>query len=389
MTALAVVRVGAALGALVACRPAKPVERIANPGEGISVMVYAKDEAGFAVVDDRRWIDIADGVFSLDRIDPAAPLPALVIEPLDRSELGLGSCVRERSDPTPAGLQRLAQGSLETRDPKPAAVSPIVRCRASARGRHLVRVVHVAPAIRYRAQHELAVTGARATITTRFALATPAWGARASVALFDGVPGAEEPPHEVAHGTVQLDGGTAVLAIPARTVAASLRRIYDGAVRDRDTLPTDMAWGRESRRAVWMWLELPHVTLSSGGVRAHVETPGEPTRDLVVSTVDRELVGTTLRLPLWVDDQLLGSRRHFLERDTDKAFSQRFELAVASTAAVPREVWIEERLRPARSRAIARAWPAKPVVEAGIARFKLTVAPGATQRLGFTVDYAP
>ncbi|MEO8704621.1 MAG: hypothetical protein ABI867_31490 [Kofleriaceae bacterium] len=377
---------------LAACTPPPRVEHVANPAEGISVMVYAKDDAGYGVVDDRRWIEVANNAFTLDRIDPAAPLPTLVIEPIGGTALAIGTCVRDRIDTTANGLQQLAQGSLKpTADGKPATagvLSPLVRCNATGRGRHLVRVLYVAPAIRYRGQHDITVTGdGKATVSTRFALTTPAWNVPANVALFDGMPGAEEPPHEVAHGTVTLDGGTAVLAIPTQIVPATLRRIYDGAIRDHDTPATDMTWGRESKRAVWTWLELEQVKLSGGGVRVHIALPDERETDIIVSTIDREVIGKLLRLPLWVDDQLNGARRHWLERETDKAFSQRFELSVSNAGDTPREVWIEERLRPARRRTIQRAWPTTPVIENGIARVKVTVAPHGTERVGFAIDY--
>ena len=393
------------------CTPrGNPPDRIATPVEGMSIMVYASTagsgvETTFGVVDDRRWIEVTGDSITLDRIDPAAPLPSLVIEPIGGGDLRIGTCVRERIDPSAEGLQRLVEvrGHQRSRVPTddedrqslfdhPAApvgvLSPLVRCSVTSRrgsGRHLVRVLHVAPAIRYRTQHDVTMIDAdHATITTRFALATPAWSTRATVALFDGLPGGGEPPHEVAHGTVVLDGGTAVLTIPPRTVGAKLRRVFDGAVRDRDTPATDPAWGNESRRAVWVWLELEGTMLASGPVRVHLE--GDPPRDVVVSSIDRERLGKTTRLPLWVDDALHGARRHWIERSAQRLV-QRFQLSVSNASDAPREVWIEERLRPARRRDVTRAWPSKPVLTDDVARTKLVVPAGGTERINYTLTY--
>jgi hypothetical protein len=394
---------------VLACTQPRPVDLIANPAEGMSIAVYAKGDIAFGLIDDRRWIEITGDSIVLDHIDEAAPLPALVIEPIpgaSDSALRIGTCSRERIDPSPDGLSRLAAPAREapstrwTGETAPRAeraatstpvgvVSPLVRCHVTGRrGRHLVRLLYVAPVIRYRGQHDVTMTAEdKASITTRFALVTPAWKMRAEVALFDGLPGADEPAREVAHGTVVLDGGTAVLTIPTRVVAAKLRRVFDGAVRDRDMPATDLAWGKDSRRAVWVWLELEDTTLSTGPVRAHVALAGEPVRDLVVSAIDHERIGDVLRIPMWVDDTLFGVRRHWIDRTDDKTFSQRFELAVSNAGDVPREVWIEERLRPARRREITRAWPGKPAVRDGIVRSKVVVTPRGTERTGFTVAY--
>src|SRR5205823_5437011 len=141
--------------------------------------------------------------------------------------------------------------------PALGVLSPVVRCHVDATaGKHFVRVVHVAPAIAFHPRHLISITGDTASILSRFALATPSWGTVADVTMFDGVPGTEQPLRIVAHSTMALDGATTAIAMRARTVPARLRRIYDGAVHDRDLPPTEPSWGRESRRAVWVVLEL-------------------------------------------------------------------------------------------------------------------------------------
>nr|MBA2545147.1 hypothetical protein [Deltaproteobacteria bacterium] len=55
---------------------------VARPSEGTAIAIYVADST-FAVIDDRREVTVANGAVVLDRIDPAAQLPSLVIEPLD------------------------------------------------------------------------------------------------------------------------------------------------------------------------------------------------------------------------------------------------------------------------------------------------------------------
>jgi hypothetical protein len=410
--------------ALAACAPrGSTLDRITAPAEGISIMVYAagpgsavtgpRRESAFGVIDDRRYVEVTGSSITLDRIDPGAALPSLVIEPIPRAgepALHVGACVRERIDPGAEALQQLAQARVDrTRKPTPGddedswpvedpvapttpvgVLSPVVRCAVTGRpGRHLVRVLYVSPSISYRAQHEITVaastTEAQATIATRFALVTPAWGQRAEVALFDGLPGSTEPPREVAHGTVVLDGGTALLSLPPRTVPARLRRVFDGAIREREVAPTDATWGKESQRAVWMWLELDDARLPPGPVRVHVELAGEPARDAIVPVAARERHQTTLRLPLWVDEALQGVRRRWLDRADGASVAERFQLSVSNASDAPREVWIEEHLRPAKHRELVRASPTKPVLAGGVARSKLVVPPRSTEQITYTI----
>ena len=421
--------------AVAACTPHRgTVDPIAAPREGISIMVYSngapssatgpRGETSFGVVDDRRYVDVTGTTILLDRIDPTVALPSLVIEPIPGpggSDLRIGICVRDRIDPSAAALQQLAEArvgrvrngdgdvdeeaaSAETVTPTtPVGVlSPVVRCAVRGRpGRYLVRVLYVSPAIHHRVQHEVTITGtateAHATIATRFALVTPAWGPRAEVALFDGVPGKyaagdegandheSQPPREVAHGTVVLDGGTALLSLPVRTVPAKLVRVFDGGIRDPSVAATDAAWGRDSRREVWVWLELEAGPQPSGPVRVHVALAGEPAREAIVPAAMRERHKSTLRLPLWVDDLLQGQRRRWIDRADGSSLAERFQLSVSNTSETPREVWIEEHLRPAKRRELVRGSAGKPVLEGGVARSKVAVPPHSTEQVTFAI----
>jgi hypothetical protein len=369
---------------------------IAAASDGIAIALYARPGAErYALVDDRRWIDVAGNTLVLDRIDPAAALPSLVIEPLAGADLSIGACARERTVP-PSGPPTTVE--VDPRGAESEPVAPILRCAVHARpGRYLVRLLYVTTALGYRAQHDVAVTAPdRATVASRFAIVTPAWRTRAEVALFDGAPGSEPPPRELARGTIALDGGVAVLAMPPREVSARLRRIYEGAMhRDDGPDPRDPRWGRDSGPAVWVWLELgpgepgerAATRLAPGPVRVHLELAGDAIRDIDVPAAGRRDVASQIGLPLWIDDQLRGKRDRWTEPLDDSQLSERFLVSIGNGGDAAREVWIEELLRPATRRTISHAWPRSPEVEHRRLRMKLIVAPGAVERAGFSIDY--
>jgi hypothetical protein len=202
------------------------------------------------------------------------------------------------------------------------------------------------------------------------------------------LPGTGDPPKPLARGTLALDGATSILTNPGRSVTARIRRIYDGAVREPDLLPVDPGWGRGSRRAVFVVLELDNTQLPVGVLEIHAGLPDEPARDVVVSEPDRELVGTTLRVPLWIDDTLFGVRRNDVDSfpgPRGRVIQQRLQLSVSSTAETARDVWVEERLRPFKRD--VRGTPTKPVIDGDFARIKLTVPPHGTERVSYTIRY--
>lgn len=352
-----------------ACR-APATAPVAGVAGGVSIALYERPGGdGYGVVDDRRWIDIAGDSVVLDRVDPGAALPSLVIEPLAGGAIDLGACLR---DPGAAGA---------------------LRCTVRARpGRYLIRLLYVSSRLRYRSQHEAtATTAGRATLWSRFSILTPDWRTRAELTLYDGAPGGEPAPREIARGGVMLDGGTAMIDLAAREVTARLRRVYDGAVRRSDGPdPRDPRWGRESQSSVWLWLEFPGLGdagLAPGPVHVHLAVPGEATGDVDVAPPSRRTGGGELRLPLWVDDQLIGKRERSTEAPDDAVLSDRFAIAITNHGDTAREVWIEEALRPAARRSLANAWPRPPELGRHRLRLPLVVAPGATERARFAIDY--
>ncbi len=399
-----------ALVLLAACTQ-HPAVAVAPVTAGISIALYQ----GYGVVDDRRWIELADHELALDHIDPGASLASLVIEPLGGAPFAIERCSREGTPaPPPAPvevartreqveLERLAYWRRQRalRDPRVgaqaavtppmvAATAPIVRCTIEgAPGKRLVRILYVSRSLAYTAQHDLAMTEAdRAELASRFTFVTPNWRDRAEVTVFDGSPGGEHPVTELAHGAVALDGSTAILAPKPRTVAARLLRIYDGAIATPEADIADASWNAQSVHLVWVWVELANTALSPGPVHARIEVPGEPLRELDLPASLRAPLAADLRLPLWPDEQLSGSRTRISDVGAENELADRVMLSISNLGDVPREVWVEEYTRRARSRRIEHGWPSRPQIAGDLVRAKVEVKPHAVERAGFTLRYA-
>ena len=421
-----------ALLLLAACTARHPTgpQKPADAGISISLYSLGTPESSYGVVDDRRWVELTGKELVLEHIEPGASLASLVIEPLAGGSLAITRCIREAlpepppkppapvAKPPPVPTIQIGVPNADRRElreilirrmrekgkktpvkPEPEPMSRVdatVVCTVDgAPGRHLVRILYVSTKLNYRVEHELAVTTPdRAKLVTRFAIATPSWHEHADVIVYDGVPGGERPPREVTRGPVALDGSIAILATPTRETAARVRRIYDGAVATPQVDVADAAWNSESSHGVWVWLELPHTTLAPGPVSAHVELPDELPHDVelpagVRGTSDED---DLLRLPLWVDTQLTGTRQRFTDPSTDPSandtgLAERLLLSVANQSDAPREVWVEEHVRRSRRRKLLRAWPKRPMASGDVVREKLVVKPHAIERVGYTVEY--
>jgi hypothetical protein len=409
-----------ALAALVfaaaACKTHKPAQHAGLTDAGISLALYADAERRYGVVDDRRFIDIDSSVILLDNIDPGAALASLVIETANPA-VRIGPCTRDRLPEPPrdalaeygAEQERLAAERLRNRVrrplpnvPPPASetlsatprVAPIVRCNVSGpRGRQLVRIVYVSSTLTYRTQHDIEVSDlSHTTIDSRHAITTPPWRAHADVVVFDGIPGGDRAPVELARGSITLDGGTSVLAIPRREVAARLRRVYvAGASSDDPDAEDEPRWDAESLDAVWAMLELPDVRLSPGNVRIHVALEGEVQRwtDIPARSLPSLPAPDPrpLRLALWIDDTLRGATQRSIVENDGQRMVEVFQISVSNIGDAPREVAIEERVRAAKRRRVERPWPKKPTGNGDVLRMTIEVKPGKTERAGYVVIY--
>jgi hypothetical protein len=359
----------------VGCARRARAPSVAPDGPGVTIAIYLHPGGQLAVVDDRRWVELDGTTLVLDRIDPGAALASLVIEAPGGKDVG--ACTRER---IPGGT-----------DVVPRAALPVLTCAArGAPGRHLVRISYVSTALGYRAGHEIVMTEpARATLVSRFAVATPRWGVRGELALYDGAPGLEDPPRELARREVTLDGSTAVIALSAREIAAALRWIYAGApdpdrALEDDAVDLDLGLAQRGSHDVWVSLELPGMHLAPGPVHVRVELPDEGLHEVTVPAAAR---GAPVRLPLWIDDTLRGLRQARIVLDDGDVLVERLRHGVANRGTQTREVLVEERLRAARRRRIEHAWPARPKVHGEVAQTRLVIGPGGLERAGFTIAY--
>ncbi len=412
-----------------ACAHPRVTTPTAAATAGISIALYqgTTPELSYGVVDDRRWIELGSHELVLDHIEPGASLASLVIEPLGPelgTPLAIERCVREalRSVSAPVAVPgpphamtrdelvraRIAALGVAEGEPiapsKPAAtsrgarrtiaVAPIVRCTASGTpGKRLVRILYVSYSLAYTAQHDLAMTAPdHAELATRFTFVTPNWREHADVVVFDGAPGGEHPPTELVRGRVSLDGSTAILAIKLRDVPAHLVRIYDGAIATPETDASDVSWNAESIHLVWVWIELARTALSPGPIHARIALPDEAVRELELpATLRAPQLGADVRLPLWPDDMLSGTRLRLSDSDGSSQLSERLILSISNLGDVARDVWVEEHARKARRRKLERAWPRRPLVNAAadgdVVRQKLEVKPHAIERAGYTFTY--
>lgn len=374
----------------------------ATPGISIALYQGGTPATSYGAVDDRRWIELDDHELVLEHIDPGASLASLVIETLEGVPLAVERCAREALPSLPAGaplrpeLPRPRDAPVvPSNDPvgatKPAAtVAPSVRCEVrGAAGRRLVSILYVSHSLTYTTQHDLSMTVSdRAELATRFTFATPHWREHAEVVLFDGAPGGLHPPIELVRGAVQLDGSISILASKPRAVAARLVRIYDGAIATAAVDPRDVNWNAGSSHVVWVWIELANTTLSPGPMHARIGVPDEPIRELdLPATLRAPAIGSGVRVPLWPDDMLLGTRVRRSDAGDPTELSERLLLSISNLGEVPREVWVEEHARNARHRRIGRAWPKPPLATGDIVRARLEVKPHAIERAGYTVSY--
>ena len=185
-----------------------------------------------------------------------------------------------------------------------------------------MRILQVAPTFTFHARHEVVIDAidgevageaARAQVTTRYAFATPAWlGTRATLALYEGLPGDAAAPRLLATTTAILDGSTSIVAAPPRELAARLRTVYRGIrIDDEDDIePTDIVWGRASHRLVWRWLELPDTVLAAGSVHARAFA-----RELEIEAASIERDEAATRIP---HVGRRGSARHAQAHDRSR-----------------------------------------------------------------------
>ena len=412
---------GLALLAVVACTP-KPVDGPVTVRDGLSVAVYtslAGAGGGYAVVDDRRVLDVTGDSIVIERVAPGATLSSLIVEPLDTSALRIGECSREALVlPSPAARVPAAENEvgveagsaaylLPVREPQvgeevtllgkrpspasdpapnlaPVVDSPVVRCAVVAgRGTHRVRILYVTPDVTFSAHHDIAMSAPEAaTITTRFALPTPDLDLRGEVTLYAGLPGGDETPVEVGRGEVTLDGSISLFGGPTRQVRARLRRMWRSV--DSSEAREDIYLAQQVR-PVRVWLEL-EGTLQTGDVTLRVDLPNEPAEPQVIAGPTIERGPTVTRMPVRTDGDLISLHESRPLRARDEAARERFSISISNAGPVAREVVVLYALTKGKAHEVESSWPVAPTIERDTAKSKVQIEPNSVGRLRYVVS---
>ncbi len=403
---------------------------VVTPAPGVAIALYDAHDRGIAVIDDRRWIDITGDRIVLEDLDAGVPLSSLVVEPLSGpGHIAFGTCVRDRvevadepespsglgDNPVPPPPQMIgrprsspASQVVISSDLTPAALAPTIHCAVTGPpGHYLVRLLYSSTTLAFHAEHHIALVDAEhAHVSGQLSVTTPTWRSRggaptmALVTAYDGLPGGDTMPVELARGLIAIDGSVGVLALPGRDVPARLRRVLapsqDIAAQDEPS----SVWIQQHRSGnadepdalVWVWLEIPALHLSPGIVQVVVAAiPGEDDHEVVVAAEDREPdedSAGVLRLPLWADDTLRADiQRAFVVPNGDELY-EKFTATVLDIGAAQRSVFVEEKLRPDAKRSVTHATPVKPGLVGNTLRVKLVVDPAKVERVSFVVKYA-
>lgn len=416
--------------------------------EGLSLTYYADRKATpeattvdhMLVVEQRRWIDVgADKTLDIDQIDDGADLESLVIESLSNpGGLVLGGCSRDlislhgaetswigRKGEITVDHGRTATGTVtavqdgkvllagddgtvtaidmqEARSFRLIGGGSRVRCQVeSGAGKQLVRVVYTTPGLTFASEQQMVVKvdakgKGTAAITPRFTVYTPPWQIVADVSLYDGVPGGAHPPHEVFHGPVTLTGDAVIVAGTTKTVPAEVLSIFRGAISYPGEPPHDTNWHYNSTVDVWDYLELDlgDDTMPPGRVMLEVSQGDDPVPQPAILEADAiEMVDPAsdqtgrIRIKLWQASDLRGQRQKWTMSTLDTGMVESVLCSVANGGSRPREVVVEEEMRPARRREVDKPFPRKPTVRNGILRTRLTVPPGGLGRVGYVLNY--
>jgi hypothetical protein len=396
------------------------------------------------VVEQRRWVEVgADRTLEIDRIDDGADLATLVIEPLG-GELVLGRCGRDsvlqalrgapvawvgRAVELTVGDGRTVTGTIvgvqdrhvviagadgqttvvgfeAWRGLRVAGGDSVVRCAVAAgRGRQLVRVVYATTAFGFEAEHTMrAAIGAddRGTIeiVARFTVDTPPWQVEADVTLHDGLPGGARSPREVFRGPITLSGDPVVVSAPTLTAPARIEAVYraDPLQMHGGDGPRDPGWRTGQTFGDvhdWLELELGDAPLPPGGMMIEVARAGEPAQLVTVTGDALEVPDpdterpTPTRIRLWPSPDLKGGRSkvQVSQSSDNSSLIESVVLSISNGGDRPREVVVEEELRPHRKRlSVVRPFPKRPTLRDNVLRLRLTVPPGAT-RAGYILDY--
>ncbi|HVK72619.1 MAG TPA: hypothetical protein VM734_04840 [Kofleriaceae bacterium] len=283
-----------------------------------------------------------------------------------------------------------------------APAETALRCavRAARPGRHLIRLSYATADVGWRAGYRVVVSAAAADggldaieLVPQLQLHAPGFSVRrpAHVRLIAGLPDDGEPPIEAWRGEVTLGGGdVSVRGAPSRR-RARLERVYRGAIAgdgENDRYPD---WRSESDSAVWRELVYERAATDvAGPVRVGIAEPGGTTAwiDGAVPAVAAGAEPGAVRVPLWIEPDLIGFRRKSA-RDLDgTVLIDEVLFSVANRGDAEVTVTVEEELRAVARPQVVFARPdGQGELRRDRYRTTFTIAPGGVGKGVVALEY--
>jgi hypothetical protein len=389
-----------------------------------------------ALVDDRRTLDVdADGAIHLDQVAEGLELASLIVEPLDGHRFVIRTCARQagiaatvaehaatvvtsdgaevegrvrdshRDDGTwvvedEQGRAHFVKG-LPDRVTLHDTAAIDVHCQVDAEpGAHRVRLAYATTDLSWQASYRVDVAVApkpTATVQPTFTIAGSGviGSRRATVSLLVGLPGGEASPRLAWTGDVDLGTDEVAVQPTARVLPAQLEYLYRGAVTHKDDNPRINYWRGTSTVDVWFAIGIAADDAAAtadlpGGVALISVTQADGTvrmADGMWPEPDPE-PGHGIDVRLWPSADLLGWRERKTPYEDGQRLVEQYLYSVSNHSTEPVTVWVEEELRPGATwHELRKLWPMKPEIRGSLLRFKVKVAAGKIERLGFEAEY--
>jgi hypothetical protein len=277
-----------------------------------------------------------------------------------------------------------------------------IHCEVDASaGPHRVRLAYATSDLSWRASYRVDVAGtsdaATATIQPTFTIAGSGviGSRRATVSLLVGLPGGEDSPRLAWTGDVDLGNDEVSVQPAARVLPTQLEYLYRGAVSHKDDNPRINYWRGTSTIDVWFAIGFAPddadatADLPGGVALISVMQPDGTARLADGHWPDPSPErGRGIDVRLWPSPDLLGWRERKTPYEDGSHLVEQYLYSVSNHSADAVTVWVEEELRPgAASRKLRKLWPMKPEQRGDLLRFKVKVAAGKIERLGFEAEY--
>jgi hypothetical protein len=415
------------------------VEPVPTTAPGTAAMDAATPAAAatrprsLALVDDRRTVEVdADGAIHLDEVAEGIELASLIVEALDGHRFVVRSCARQAGASATIGEHDATvitsegvevdgrirdshreDGSwvVEDKDGRSHFVKGTpdeiilhgtaaidVHCEVDATaGPHRVRLAYATSDLSWKASYRIDVAGETASLQPTFMIAGSGviGSRRATVSLLVGLPGGDDAPRLAWNGDVDLGNDEVSVQPTARSIPVHLEYLYRGAVTHKDDNPRINYWRGTSTIDVWFAIGISAddaratTDLPGGAALISVTRPDGTTRMAEGRWPDPDLERSPgLDVRLWPSADLLGWRERKTVYEEGTKLVEQYLYSVTNQSAEPVTVWVEEELRTGSTwHQLRKLWPTKPEIRGDLLRFKVKVAAGKIERLGFEAEY--